>query len=273
MIACRYKPVAHVADAEPHQLVIDPSDIPESEHLIRISPPENNRSDPGTPTNPRAEQRSSSVVASRATMESVPRICVDAATFVRMGNMLISARHNLATIPPNILPVSANVLYEVGYVWAGQMEQLQQYQLNLKAVSQTLRCLESDGLILDADAVLQPVDPELLSTHQNICVPFSLNGPSTQYSSAVLDALNTWVCEFQVKLREALNWLDELIGCVRHVLCVIFKFFSSPIRLFCNVRWEKRRWYFYHGTRPPRLTVQAIMSLFTMACSRSHLAH
>jgi hypothetical protein len=151
------------------------------------------------------------------------------------------------------------------------------YQQGLKttarSVSRTLQSLASDELIMAADGVLQPIGLALASTQLNVSAPLALRTLSTQYSTAVIDALDTWLCELRVVTRDALNWIDELIGHVARVLSVAFKFASAPVRFFCSVRWERRRWFLYHGTRPPRPTVQAIVNLFTVACSRLHLAH
>jgi hypothetical protein len=276
-VSC-YKPFVHAANAvaEPHRLIVDPNDVPDSEHLVKIGHFESAPSPVRAQSTLAEEQTSCPIIRSGTAPES--DLVIDAAALLRRRDIFwVTSRHNLAATNANVIALDTNALYETGYAWAGQIGELQQYKRSLKTtarfVSQTLQSLASDELIMTADGALQPINLELASTQPNVSAPLALRTLSTQYSTAVLDALNTWFCEFRVVARYALNWIDELFGCVARVLSVAFKSVSSPVRFFCSVRWERRRWFLYHGTRPPRPTVQAIVDLFTVACSRPPLAH
>jgi hypothetical protein len=72
-------------------------------------------------------------------------------------------------------------------------------------------------------------------------------------------------------LRKTLTALDRLLGCIDHILLVIRRLISSSIRLFCSVRWEQRRWFLFHGARPPK-RVQWFLDFFIGVCSKSSLA-
>jgi hypothetical protein len=275
-VSC-YEPFVHASNAlvESHQLIVDPNDVPESEHLVKISRLESTPSPLRAQSTLAGEKTSFPTIRSGTAPES--DLAIDAAALLwRRDIFWITSHHNLDATNANVIALDTNALYETGYAWAGQIGELQQYKRSLKTtarcVSQALQSLASDELIMTADGALQPIGLELASTQLNVSAPPALRTVSTQYSTVVLDALNTWFCEFRVVARNALNWIDELLRCVARVLSVAFRYVSSPIRFFCSVRWERRRWFLYHGTRPPRPTVQAIVDLFTVACSRLHLA-
>jgi hypothetical protein len=60
---------------------------------------------------------------------------------------------------------------------------------------------------------------------------------------------------------------------ISDLIAIIQRARLSLVSVFCSVQWEQRRWFLFHGSRPPRQPVQAIMGLFAGACSRSLLAN
>jgi len=88
---------------------------------------------------------------------------------------------------------------------------------------------------------------------------------SGMQSRSVQDELFAFIAETAV--RKALTALDRTLGCVEHFLGVVRKATFSSVRFFCCVCWEKRRWFLFHGARPPKLTVHSILNPFSEACS------
>jgi len=76
----------------------------------------------------------------------------------------------------------------------------------------------------------------------------------------------------QTALYEQLSEVSRKLRRVNDVVAIIGD--GHPqIPRFCSVRWERRRWFLHHGARPPKQTVQAILGLFTGACSGSPIAY
>lgn len=198
------------------------------------------------------------------------------------GLFVIAGNHTLE--PPPAVLTPGTLAHEYAHLLVGQMGLLQEYRHDLAAKARLL--VRNLGKIDAAESELQGHCPasmmgpvasssfNLCSTLVNVCAP-SFQGPfpQTQYFHIVRDELFSWICETRIAVRKALTALDRLLGCVDHFLLEIRKSASSKIRLFCSVCWEKRRWFLYHGARPPKVTVQAILGLFAGACSGSHLAY
>jgi hypothetical protein len=153
----------------------------------------------------------------------------------------------------------------------GQQGDLQEYRSVLvaasRAVMHQLQWLNSADRWLISTSESAAVEPGI-----NVCSP-SLQGTywPSQYFESVQQELVSFVCEIQVELRKTLTDLDRRLGCIDHVLLVIRRFISSNVRLFCSVRWEQRRWFLFHGARPPK-TVQWVLDFFIGVCSGSSLA-
>ncbi len=198
------------------------------------------------------------------------------------GLFAIPGNFTLETTPTVLMP--GTLAHESAYLFAGQIGPLQEYRHDLAAsVRLLVRGLQKIDAVeielqsfppeLEMMGPVAPASSNLCSKLVNFCAP-SIQGPFalTQYFHSVRDELFTWICETRIALRKALTAVDRLLGCVDHFVLEIRKSVSSNIRLFCSVCWEKRRWFLYHGARPPKVTVQAIQGLFAGACSGSRLA-
>lgn len=170
---------------------------------------------------------------------------------------------------------------ESAHLFVGQIGPLQEYRHDLigkaNLLVRDLQTIEATGMELQGcwpDAFIGPIAQPVsfFSNQPNFCVP-SVQGPFalTQYFHIVRDELFAWICKTKIALRGALTAFDLLLGCVTHSVLEICKANHSNVRLFCNVCWEKRRWFQYHGARPPKAAVQAILGLFAGACSGSRL--
>ena len=62
-----------------------------------------------------------------------------------------------------------------------------------------------------------------------------------------------------------LRWLSCIIEIVRKA--------ASSISLFCGIFWQRRRWFLYHGARPPKEQASAIPGLSFGACLSSPIAY
>jgi hypothetical protein len=194
--------------------------------------------------------------------------------------LLIVGNNVRSAHTPRILTFHGDIAPESAQMFAGEVGQVQEYRHDL---AETIRSLDADlqassawswslgGNFAIVTGVENPaasngIDPS--STEQNVCSP-SLHLPSgcSNYFDSVLDELYTVYCEKRISLRKEITWLDRLLGYVDHVILVIRDFASTPVRLFCSVCWEHRTWFLYHGARPPRANIRAIMSLFVEACS------
>ncbi len=172
---------------------------------------------------------------------------------------------------PNVLQFSRAVWASVPSL-IGQQGELQENRSAAVAVARELT-QRLEWLNLYGPWPINAPEPAPVYPGINVCSP-SLQGPCwpSQYFHGVQQELVSFVCEIQVELRKALTALDRLLGCIDHVLLVIRRFVSSNIRLFCSVRWEQRRWFLFHGARPPK-TVQGILDFFIGVCSGSSLAY
>jgi hypothetical protein len=180
---------------------------------------------------------------------------------------------------PRILTFRGNIAPESAQLFAGEVGQVQEYRHDLaqriKSLDEDLQapsewCPSAINFVLvtgfENPATAYCIDP--YSTKLNVRAP-SLHPPIeySRYSNSVLDELYTVDCEKRISVRKAVTWLDRLLGYVDHVILVIRKFASILVCLFCSVCWEHRTWFLYHGARPPRANIKAIMSLFVEACS------
>lgn len=153
----------------------------------------------------------------------------------------------------------------------GQQGDLQEYRGVAVAASRLLK--HQLQWLNSADSwLISTAEPAAVEPGIDVRSP-SLQGPywPSQYFESVQQELVSLICEIQVELRKTLTDLDRLLGCIDHILLVIRRFISSNIRLFCSVRWEQRRWFLFHGARPPK-TVQWVLDFFIGVCSGSSLA-
>lgn len=186
--------------------------------------------------------------------------------------------------------LDTNIVYgcvdtELAPLWVGQLGQLQECRqaLTTRARSVTNQLLSLDMFvwpwlgnnnrrtITDTDEI-----PSTDSGLQTFCshslyVPYE---PSTYYQ-IVQDELLTYVVgvfvDARAYLEKALNTFRDRLRFVG-ILIATLRTVASFANIFCSVRWEKRRWFLFHGARPPKSTAQAMWSCLPEACSGSALA-
>lgn len=172
---------------------------------------------------------------------------------------------------------------ESAYLSAGQLGYWQEYRRNLAVEAQSLY---SDWRSLNASA-------ERWLTIGNLCTDTETEGsklqnatqlrvgptphyllftPST-YSRCIQDELGNHAVSlvfYARRVKKALRKLRDRICLVSvHISALLAALFSGII--FCSVRWEKRRWFLFHGARPPKSTAQAMWTCLLEACSGSAL--
>jgi hypothetical protein len=84
----------------------------------------------------------------------------------------------------------------------------------------------------------------------------------------VLAFLTSAVFETRAAIQSAMLWFQKVLDFVSLNLAVILAVVFFPA-IFCSVCWENRRWFLFHGARPPRAANKAMLGLFAGACLRS----
>ncbi len=102
--------------------------------------------------------------------------------------------------------------------------------------------------------------------------PLLLSGSAfSPYLQYVLDEFQAaWTICTAVRgavLRVWDQWLALAVHAIQQTVSVLFHFIANVVTLFCSVSWPKRRWFLFHGARPPKNRVQAALGLFFGACS------
>lgn len=167
----------------------------------------------------------------------------------------------------------------------GQLGQLQDYRQKLNAEARVLQndlhsldALSQQWLIIgnvftgtavenpdsqDADQLnFWAHSPQVFPTHTE-CQPII----QEDFYSRVL----RFLLQACASLRQALARLRRRVRPVS-VLIGVFRAAALSALIFCSVRWEKRRWFLFHGARPPKSVQQAIWACLLEACSGSALA-
>jgi hypothetical protein len=181
----------------------------------------------------------------------------------------------------------------LGYLHVGQFAQVLDYRQALE--SKSLRLMETLGYTTTWVSNCGSAISESLGTFPSRLGIF--NGPIGSYVSTsppqdLIDvhapslhpssgALQTgffghvqdicsylWVlvCTVREALHEQLLVLKRELRRVTTIVAILQRAACS-VALFCSVSWERRRWFLYHGSRPPKPTAQAILSPFVEACS------
>lgn len=255
------------------QLILGPSRVLQSKYLFLHS--ETSKS-----LTPNAEQKSS-----RSHGVTLPHCGLQEPESPGMVEFDIEPTFGLFGREPGAMAFEGTMDW-LFYQYMGQVGLLQEYRHDLaetvRSLTENLRSVDSywwnvSGTFavaaeLQKQAVSNGLGPSSIQPNvfaPSLYVPFA----QTKYFGEVQDELFTIACEARVVLRKVFTAFDRLLGCVAHILLVIRKSTSSVIRFFCSVRFEKRRWFLYHGARPPKETVQAILDPFTRACSESSLAY
>jgi hypothetical protein len=167
----------------------------------------------------------------------------------------------------------------------GQIGLLQEHRRSLKIVA---RSLYSDLQSLDslmglpntmgavgAGSVAEKLNLQG-SDQRNVC-SYSFYQPyaPTTYYLSIQDELLTYVVSVFVDartyLQRALNIFQDRIRLLSVVIAIL-RAAAFTANIFCSVRWEKRRWFLFHGARPPKSTLQALWACMPEACSGSALA-
>ncbi len=180
-------------------------------------------------------------------------------------------------------------------MFVNQLGQLQEYRENLKravrSLNQDLRSF--DSLLWDYSSsapASAPASASIAGAEEWAAFCFSLPEPNlfapslhlpyvqaSPYFDSIQDDLWDYVASIARKTSNALRhnlWrCTSALRRVSEVILILRKVAFSRISFFCSVRWERRRWFLRHGAHPPKQTVQAILSLFTEACSRSLIAY
>jgi hypothetical protein len=73
------------------------------------------------------------------------------------------------------------------------------------------------------------------------------------------------ISETRSALQSAMLWFQKALDFVCRNLAVILAVVFFPA-IFCSVCWENRRWFLFHGARPPRAANEAMLGLFAGAC-------
>jgi hypothetical protein len=183
---------------------------------------------------------------------------------------------------PHFVP-HANVVY----MSACQLGPLQEYRQELanreQLLAEDLRSIDllyftAHGAVTAIEAkVNEPQGTDVPSIYGNFFAP-SLPLPSTQtqYLKYVRDDLYTLISALDhasVIVQNALFLCRSEARYVNGVIAKLLRIAFSGLSLFCSVPWFHRRWFVFHGARPPRPSVQATLSLFTGACSGPRLAY
>jgi hypothetical protein len=161
---------------------------------------------------------------------------------------------------------------------AGLVSQLREYRQELhnaaRSISDDLRMIDLWFYACDNSLVaVQSKSYAELAKYESqvsVCVP-SLDPylSQTQYYECVRDELLNHearrTCWTRTFLQKELIGVKQALRLVGTSLAVIQSAIIPAI--FCSVLWEERRWFLFHGARPPRASVQAMSGLLAGACS------
>jgi len=182
-----------------------------------------------------------------------------------------------------LIPGNHDVMTESAPLLVGQLGQWQEYRqtLNTKArfVAHHLRSLDmfawpwlghNPWNVDETDDTASTESGLLNFCSPSVHLPYA---PSTYYRSIQDELYNhvvSVVLNARTFLRKMLSTFRDRIRLASVVIAVLCTAVSSPL-LFCSVRWEKRRWFLFHGARPPKSTAQAMWACLPEARSGSIL--
>jgi hypothetical protein len=187
-------------------------------------------------------------------------------------------------VPTLLTPGNHDVMHESAQLLVGQLGQWQEYR---QALTTKARFVANHLLSLDMFAwpwlghnpwnIDETDDTESTESGLlNFCSPslYQPYAPSAYYRSIQDELCNhvvSVVLNARTFLRKTLSTFRDRIRLASIVIRVLCAAVSSPL-LFCSVRWEKRRWFLFHGARPPKSTAQAMWACLREACSGFILA-
>ena len=189
-----------------------------------------------------------------------------------------------ALMPIMFAPGNHDVtLQPVPLLSVGQLGQWQEYYQSLRTkarfVADQLRSLDIVYWACDdipcnvrKENETESTEPGLLDfCSPSLDPPYALN----TYCRSIQDEFYSHIVSVVLKAREflykTLNAVQLTIRLAGFVVAVLRAAASSPL-IFCSVSWEKRRWFVFHGSRPPRSTVQTVWTRLPEAYSGSALA-
>ena len=203
-----------------------------------------------------------------------------------LPDLLIGSARSLPNLimPPCVDNWQAHPDLNLNNVLVGQVGLWQEYRQNLKVKAQSLyidlqslETLHDHWLTIGNPSVsAAAVDPTLLHASQQTFSSYSFYQPYTPsaYCRVVQDELLTYVVgafvDARAYLEKALKTFRERIRLVS-VLIAILRVVAFLANIFCSVRWEKRRWFLFHGARPPKSPQQVMWACLPEACSGSAL--
>ena len=174
---------------------------------------------------------------------------------------------------------------ESAQLYVGQVGMWQEYRQELSAKAQSiihrLRSLDVNGPFypplhnLETGARTEETNAPDSAQLNFSPHPFYQPHAQTIYHKSVQDELCWQVVRVVLEARTFLeNVLANCQSIIRLVSAIIGLLhavaFSASI--FCSVLWEKRRWFLFHGARPPKSTAQAMWTCLPGACSGFPLA-
>jgi hypothetical protein len=215
------------------------------------------------------------------------RLTYDPDVVPESGSILVSQFNQFALVPEPMLILDPSVVQASGHLFVNQLDGLHEYR---RGVTQTLRTLTQDLRSVEfvevANGLLQTSDLTVTAqcnfaqpsgNEPNFCV-LSMHSCMgvTGFSSIVQEVLAQVVSIAHYSrnvLQQRLSQCKRELRRTSALVVIIEKAAFSAVSFFCCVRWERRRWFLHHGARPPKQPVQAMLSLFTGACSGSLIAY
>jgi hypothetical protein len=204
------------------------------------------------------------------------------------GSLLVNQLNQFSLIPEPLLILDSNVIQASSPLFVNQLDGLREHH---RGVTRTLRTLTQDlqaveliesaanGLLQGSGlaATAQSKFAHLSGNEPNCCVPslhpcMGFAGIGSFQQDLCAYVVSIVRCSRNVLQRRVLECKRELRR-TRTLIGTIEKAVFFAVSFFCSVPWERRRWFLHHGARPPKQTVQAILSLFTGACSGSLIAY
>ncbi len=170
-------------------------------------------------------------------------------------------------------------------IGCGDLGHLQEWRRHLASKADALLADLKDLDLLQwmgSSGRLAPHLAKLLSTCDESCVliegavlspSLQLPWSDTPLFEGVHEQFHTALDRKRAQVRKALLLCRAQSRFISAKIARLLRRALLPIRLFCSVRWEERRWFLIHGARPPKAPVQAILSLLSAACSGPLIAY
>jgi len=173
-----------------------------------------------------------------------------------------------------------NLTRSSAYLSAGQAGPLQEYREEL---TDSVRSLATQLRTFDSVVLLPPSTSPLVvgqiwdsweaarcASYINVSAPsldphYWIADGRMSIQEEILAFLTSAVFEARAAIQSAMLWFQGVLDFVGLHLAVILAVVFFPA-IFCSVCWENRRWFLFHGARPPRAANEAMSGLFAGAC-------